>query len=174
MRRKKHILFSLSVKVEKYHFLPHLFKRFTKLNTLDLTHFNNDHNLDMLLHQISNFPLKLTSLKLPKSCRFPAKGLQDFSQNITTLTSLTCSIIFLSNNNISLIADCFPLLKELNLDHPLVINKANFINSFSRMLSQLQCIQHLELCSTYFLNDQHVVDFSLFLGNMVSINLNKC
>ncbi|AES75368.1 putative leucine-rich repeat domain, L domain-containing protein [Medicago truncatula] len=102
------LLFSLGVKLEKRLFLPRLFNRFTKLNTLDLTHFNDDRNLDMLLHQISNFPLKLTSLKLPKTCTFPAKGLQDFSQNITTLASLTCSILFLSNNEISLIADCFP------------------------------------------------------------------
>jgi len=102
------LLFSLGVQVEKCHFLPRLFNRFTKLNTLDLRHFNDDRNLDMLLHQISNFPLKLTSLKLPKTCTFPLKGLQNFSQNITTLASLTCFILFLGNNEISLIADYFP------------------------------------------------------------------
>ncbi|MCI01631.1 F-box/LRR-repeat protein [Trifolium medium] len=46
--------------------------------------------------------------------------MQAFSQNITTLTSLTCSIIdSLNNCDLFLIAECFPLLQELDLSNPL-------------------------------------------------------
>ncbi|RHN45506.1 putative leucine-rich repeat domain, L domain-containing protein [Medicago truncatula] len=137
------LLFSLRVKVKTRPFLPILFERFTNLNTLDLTYFYDDHNLDDLLCQISIFPLKLKSLKLPFGCRFPAYGLQVFLQTITTLNSLTCCAADFCDMDLSPIVDCFPLL------------------------------EHLELCNTSF-NDQHVVDFSLFLSNLVSINLNAC
>jgi len=53
-------------------------------------------------------------------------------------------------------------------------NKLIFVNSIHSLLSKCPCIQHLELSSTLFLYDQHVVDFSLFLGNLVSINLSGC
>jgi F-box and leucine-rich repeat protein 2/20 len=120
--------------------------------------------------------LKLTSLKLPKRLTLPANGLRIFSQNITTLTSLICSDIPFDNNDLLLIVDCFPLLKELNICRPSVTNnnETNFVGALHRLLSKSPCIQHLELRSTYFLNDQHVVDFCLCLGNLVSINLSFC
>jgi len=94
-------------------FLRSLFKRFTHLNSLNLSRYLG-HNLDDLLCQISRFPsLKITSLKLPNvGNHFPANGLRAFSQNITTLTSFTCSGFV----NLLLIAKCFPLLEELDVD----------------------------------------------------------
>jgi len=168
--------FSLTLKKEAHPFLPLLFKRFTNLTTLNLTHFRHDRNLNDLLGQLSNFPFKLTSLSLPDQCRFPAIGLQAFSQNIKTLTSLTCYYTFFCDKDLSPIVDCFPLLEELNLSRPLVFNnnQTNFVNTIHRLISKHPCIQHLELRGNYFLNDQHVVDFSLFLGNLVSINLSDC
>jgi len=166
--------FSLTLKEEARPFLPLLFKRFTNLTSIDLSLIRNHDYLDDLLCEISNFPLKLTSLKLPHRCRFPANGLQAFSQNITTLTSLTCYGTFFCNKDLSPIVDCFPLLKQFNLHHPLVINKPNFINSIHCMLSKCPCIQHLELRSTSFLTDQLVVEMCLFFGKLVSINLSGC
>ncbi|XP_013451216.2 F-box/LRR-repeat protein 2 [Medicago truncatula] len=165
---------SLTLKEEARPFLPLLFKRFTHLTSLDLSLIRNHLYLDDLLCEISNFPLKLTLLKLPHRCRFPVNGLQVFSQNITTLTFLTCYGTFFCNNDLSPIVDCFPLLKQLNLHHPLVINKPNFINSIHCMLSKCPCIQHLELRSTSFLTDQLVDEMCLFFGKLVSINLSGC
>jgi len=61
-----------------------LFQRFTNLTSLDLTCYKGD--LDMLLSQVSCFPLNLTSLNLSRQSYIPATGLQAFSLKITTLT----------------------------------------------------------------------------------------
>jgi hypothetical protein len=42
------------------------------------------------------------------------------------------------------------------------------------LLSKCQCIRHLDLQGAYFLNDQYVAELSLFLGDLVSINLSEC
>jgi F-box/leucine-rich repeat protein 2/20 len=42
------------------------------------------------------------------------------------------------------------------------------------LLSKCQRIQHLDLRYTDFLNDQHVVEFSSFLVDLVSIDLSYC
>ena len=82
----------------------------------------------------------------------------------TCLTSLTCFSMF-HYNDLLLIADCFPLLKELNLEYPSVKDETNFIHGMHRLLSKSPCIQHLELRRTYFLTDQHVVELSSYMGN---------
>ncbi|RHN50351.1 putative leucine-rich repeat domain, L domain-containing protein [Medicago truncatula] len=82
--------------------------------------------------------------------------------------------MFLSNTDLLLVANCFPLLKELNLKRPLVIDETNFINGIRNLLSKCQCIQHLNLDCIYFLKDQHVVELSFYMGNLVSISLNDC
>ncbi|PNX76466.1 F-box/LRR-repeat protein [Trifolium pratense] len=103
-----------------YHELSccHLFKRFTNLNSLNLT--GNYIDLDNLLIEISSFPLKqLTSLNLSNQYTIPTIGLRTFSQKITTLTSLTCSnICHFNSTYLFLIAECFPLLEELDLSYP--------------------------------------------------------
>ena len=98
--------------------LPRLLQRFTKLTSLDLSYYYGD--LDALLTQISSFPmLKLTSLNLSNQLTLPANGLRALSQNITTLTSLICSNLnSLNSTDLHLIADCFPLLEELDLAYP--------------------------------------------------------
>jgi len=104
--------------VEDHHTPPllrRLFHRFTNLIILDLSSYNG--NLDALLCEISLFPLKITSLDLSDEPMIPAKGLQYFSQKITTLTSLTCSYIHAINyTDLILIADCFPNLEHLALN----------------------------------------------------------
>jgi F-box/leucine-rich repeat protein 2/20 len=49
----------------------------------------------------------------------------------------------------------------------------SFVGLF-HLLSKCQRIQHLDLQNADFLNDQHVVQLSLLLDNLVSINLNEC
>jgi F-box and leucine-rich repeat protein 2/20 len=88
------------------------------------------------------------------------------------LTSLNCSHIHsLNSSHLLLIADCFPLLKELYLGYTFINNCADPLQS---LLSKCLCIQHLDLRCTYFLNDQHVIEWSLFLADLVSINLSTC
>ncbi|KEH25282.1 F-box/RNI superfamily protein [Medicago truncatula] len=111
------LLFSLTILDQTRPFLDRLFKRFTYLNSLDISEYDSD--LDMLLCDISCFPLNITSLNICDNRTFPSNGLQAFSQKITTLTSLNASNI-------------------------------------------------------YSMDDQHAAHFSLFLTNLVSINLSEC
>jgi F-box and leucine-rich repeat protein 2/20 len=42
------------------------------------------------------------------------------------------------------------------------------------LVSNCQRLKHLDLQDAGFLNDQHVVNLSLFLSDLVSINLSGC
>ncbi|GAU45756.1 hypothetical protein TSUD_286170 [Trifolium subterraneum] len=108
----------LSLTVYDPSYLRSIFKRFTNLNSLHLA--SNCTHSDNLLRQISRFPLKqLTSLSLSNQRSIPTNGLRAFSQNITTVTSLNCSHIrSLNRFDLFLIAECFPLLEELDLSYP--------------------------------------------------------
>ncbi|AES98360.2 F-box/LRR protein, putative [Medicago truncatula] len=121
--------FSLTLVNPTPPFLLSLFKRFTHLNFLDLSRYLGN-NLDDLLCQISDFPsFKIISLKLPNvGNRFPANGLRAFSQNITTLTSFTCSGFV----NLFLIAECFPLLDDLDLRLKYPLNYISMIETRTR------------------------------------------
>jgi F-box/leucine-rich repeat protein 2/20 len=108
-----------------YERLPILFQRFPNITSLDLSryriitgHPSYGNDLNNVLLQISQFPLKLTSFTFSRSCTIPTNGLRAFSQKITTLTSLTCSNIdSITSNDIFFITDCFPLLEELDLSY---------------------------------------------------------
>jgi len=164
---------SLTVYDETQPFLGSLFKRFTNLTSLDMSYYRCD--LDALLIQISCFPsLNITSLKLPDQCTIPAYGLRALSQNNTTLVSLTCCKNFIDEYDMLLIADCFPLLKELNLGHPLIKRPTNFFYGIHSLLSKCRIIQHLDLMHACFLKDRRVAKLSLVLGDLVSINLSEC
>jgi len=114
-----HHRLSLTVLDPTCHFIRHLFKRFTNLTSLNLSRFHG--NLDELLCQISRFPsLNIASLNISNKSTIPADGLRVFAQNITTLTSLTCSkIAYFNTTDLFLIMECFPLLEELDVSHPL-------------------------------------------------------
>jgi len=106
--------FSLNISNSTRPLLPRLFQRFTKLTSLNLTHFRGD--IDALLAEIGCFPLNITSLNLSGKPTIPANGLQAFSQNITTLTSLTCSFTkSIKHSDLFLIVECFPNLQMLDL-----------------------------------------------------------
>jgi hypothetical protein len=60
--------------------------------------------------------LKITLLNISYQPTVPENGLRAFSQNNTILTSLTCSNIYdINATHLLLIAECFPLLEELDL-----------------------------------------------------------
>jgi hypothetical protein len=116
-----HFRFSLIIWNSAHPFLPRLFQRFPNLTTLDLSNFRGD--IDALLEEISRFPLKITSLNLSNQTTIPANGLRAFSQNITTLNSLICyNIKSISITQLFLIADCFPLLEELDFSNRVLIH----------------------------------------------------
>src|SRR4051812_22227897 len=54
-------------------FFLHLFQRFTNLTSIDFSRVYCD--LSTLLHEISRFPLNITSLNLSNRSNFPANGL---------------------------------------------------------------------------------------------------
>jgi len=114
-----HLLFSLKIIDQTRPFLPRLYRRFTNLTSLKLTCPVTD--LDILLRQISHFPLNLTSVVLSLKHTFPANGLhanwlRGFSRKITTLTSLVFSTTScLHSSVLFLIAYCFPNLQVLDL-----------------------------------------------------------
>jgi len=104
--------------------LRRLFQRYTNLTSINFSRSYTD--LDKVLCIISRFPLKLTSLNLSNQSTIPANGLRAFSKSITTLTSLTCSKFFSFNaTDLILIAECFPLLEELDLSYPSVCKNYN-------------------------------------------------
>jgi F-box/leucine-rich repeat protein 2/20 len=154
------LIFSLKVKYypPEFRLLPCLLNRFSNLNSLDLTYRQED-NLDMLLCQISTFPLKnLKSLHL-FCCfsYFPAEGLKKF----TTLTSLTCSCIqYLNSTYLFLIADCFPLLEELNLASPThfdLLNNKSLLDGVEALSSKLLKLRKIDLSGHYYINDQSLL-----------------
>ncbi|KAK2368748.1 F-box/LRR-repeat protein [Trifolium repens] len=79
---------------------------------------------------MSRFPLKqLSSLNISHQPTFPANGLRAFSQKITTLTSLTCCYIeSINSSDFFLIAECFPLLKQLDLRNYYPLNCSNYVD----------------------------------------------
>ncbi|KAJ1410062.1 Leucine-rich repeat, cysteine-containing subtype [Sesbania bispinosa] len=116
--------FSLTIRDPTLPSLPRLFHRFPTLTSLDLTRFRGD--LDALLRQISRSSLDLRSLNLSHHSTIPANGLRTLAQKMKTLTSLTCSYMdSLSNNDLLVIADCFPSLEELDLSFPKDVYSSN-------------------------------------------------
>ncbi|CAK8574518.1 unnamed protein product [Lathyrus sativus] len=141
-----------------YPFRPNLFQRFTDLISLNLTCFHGD--LNTFLSQISCFRLNLTSLDLSNKPTIPANGLRIFSKNITTLTSLTCSNLYsFKTNDLLLIADCFPLLEELNLSNPAKC-RGKFLKKLEALSLALFKLRKVDLYGHKYINDKMI--FQLF------------
>jgi F-box/leucine-rich repeat protein 2/20 len=155
------LIFSLTVLNERR---CCLFKRFTNLNSLILRGYN-DLDLDKLLCQISHFPLKLTSLHISYQSTIPANGLRSFSQKITTLTSLTCSDICslnsLNTSDLFLIAECFPLLEQLDLSFPsCCTNYSSYVDGVETLSLALIKLRKVNLSGLFPINNQSL--FHLF------------
>ncbi|KAI5392276.1 F-box/LRR-repeat protein 3 [Lathyrus oleraceus] len=142
-------------------FYDGLFGRFSNISSLNLSSYY-DGDLDDILLQISGFPLKITSLNLSNQLKIPTKGLRAFSKNITTLTSLKCSnIATLYDTDMFFIADCFPLLEELDLSHPTRFKYDKTAFLFAQDLSlALSKLRKVNLSHNYFISDELI--FHLF------------
>ncbi|PNX71988.1 F-box/LRR-repeat protein, partial [Trifolium pratense] len=86
------------------------------------------------------------------------------------LTSLDLSFSLISDELLTSIAMAGLPLRRLVLQS---CSGYSYVGIFS-LLSKRQSIQHLDIQRTEFLNDHHVVNLSLFLGSLVSINLSVC
>lgn len=152
--------FSLTISDQTLPSLPRLFQRFTNLTSLDFKRFCGD--LDTLLCQISSFPLNLTSLNLSNHPIIPQNGLRFFSQNITTLTSLNCSCMdCIDSTDLFLIADCFPLLEELDLSNPIDTNDCTkFLDGVESRSLGFSKLRKVNLSGNYYLSDKMI--FYLF------------
>ncbi|XP_058753505.1 uncharacterized protein LOC131626682 [Vicia villosa] len=144
---------SLNVYNPTRFFLPAFLKRFTNLTSLNFTCFHDD--LNEFLHQLSRFPSNITSLNLSHKPVIPADGLKAFSQNNKTLTSLKCSDVkFIDSYDLLLIADCFPLLEELDLsgDHQFSICN-NLHNGIATLSMKLFKLRKINLSRHSYMND---------------------
>ncbi|KAK2420244.1 F-box/LRR-repeat protein [Trifolium repens] len=153
-----------SITINKQLKYSHIFERFTNLTSLNLKGNRNKINLDNLLYKISCFPLKqLTSLSISDQPTFPANGLRAFSQKITTLTSLTCSniwLISLNNSDLFLIAECFPLLEQLELSYSSCCKScSSYVDGIEALSLALIKLRKVNL-SGFPINDQSL--FHLF------------
>ena len=156
-----HLRFLLTLRQNQTQpFLHRLFRRFTNVNSLNLSLYRG-YDLDDLLCQISHFPsLKITSLNLSYQPTVPENGLRAFSQNNTILTSLTCSNIYdINGTHLLLIAECFPLLEELDLSevgmfmHTMVDESDSYVHGVQALSFALSKLRKVNL--SYFpINNQ--------------------
>ncbi|XP_058729400.1 F-box/LRR-repeat protein 3-like [Vicia villosa] len=155
-----------------YPFLPNLFQRFTNLISLNLTCFHGD--LNMFLSQISCFQLNLTSLNLSDKPTIPANGLRIFSKNITTLTSLTCSNLHsIKTTDLLLIADCFPLLEELDLSNPKEC-RGKYLQKLEALTIPLVKLRKVNLSGHSYINDQMIFHLFKNCNHLEEANLYCC
>jgi len=93
---------------------------------------------------------------------FPVDGLRAFRQTITTLTSLTCfHLATLDNiNDLFLIADCFPLLEELDLRDPEEINnyhRRSLLDGVEAISLSLSKLLKVNLSPHHYISDQSLL-----------------
>ncbi|CAJ2638702.1 unnamed protein product [Trifolium pratense] len=96
-----------------------------------------------------------------------------FIASLVSLKYLTCLDLLSSNISDELL---FSIANEgLPLMRLVLQNCAGYSYSgIFYFLSKCQHCQHLDLQNAAFLTDKHVVELSLFLGDLVSINLSHC
>ncbi|CAK8567031.1 unnamed protein product [Lathyrus sativus] len=163
---------SLTISNQTLPFLPRLLRRFTNLTSLNIANFSGDR--DRLLYEISCFPLQLKSLNLSNHPAIPIHGLRVFSQKITTLTSLVCSnIVYIYKTDLFFIVDCFPLLEELDLSFPQLID---FYDDFkiSDLTLALPKLRKVNLSGIYYLNDSWIFHLCKNGKNLEEVVMIKC
>jgi len=112
------------------------------------------------------------------SVRWRSNGSYDnisshFIGSLLSLNGLTClnlSSLRISDELLFSIAMGGLPLRRLVLQNCTGYNYAGIYS----LLSKCQCIQHLDLQNATFINDHDVAELSLFLGDLVSINLSEC
>ncbi|GAU35717.1 hypothetical protein TSUD_258920 [Trifolium subterraneum] len=133
-------------------FLTAIFHRFPNLTSITFSRLCGDR--DTILSQISSFPFNIISLNLRSQIFIPVNGLRAFSQKIKSVTSLECSDMnSISVTDLSLIADCFPLLEELHLNS-IAIFRGNMLNGIETLSLALPKLRKVNLSSHTYMNDQ--------------------
>ncbi|CAJ2665943.1 unnamed protein product [Trifolium pratense] len=162
-----------------------------KLEVLDLSNTKVD---DETLYVISKNCPGLLQLLLEHCNDVTEKGVKHLAENCTQLRKIKIGnsshvkdALFFTDIRKGL--TCF-VLQNMNISDELLYSIAreglpltrlvlHSCNDYSYagiyfLLSKCQRLQHLELYHTDFLNDQHVVELSSFLVDLVSIKLNYC
>ncbi|KAK2366157.1 F-box/LRR-repeat protein [Trifolium repens] len=158
--------------------VDNIFKRFPNFNSLNSLNLKTPGiELDKLLIKISCFPLKITSLNLSNQPTIPANGLRAFSKKITTLTSLTCSYIgSINSSDLFLIADCFPLLEELDLSYPSYCKDySNYVDGVESLSLALIKLRKVNL-SEFPINNQslfHLFNNCKYLEEVIMFGCNE-
>lgn len=94
----------------------------------------------------------------------------ELTDSLKSLTSLELLFSHISDDLLSSLAEKGLPLKRLVLQHCSGYTYAGIFY----LLSKCQFLHHLDLQYGPFTNDEQVVELSLFLGQLVSINLSKC
>ncbi|PNX88320.1 F-box/LRR-repeat protein, partial [Trifolium pratense] len=105
----------------------------------------------------------------------PAIGLRAFSKKITTLISLVCSNIeSIYGTDLFLIAECFPLLEELDLSNPgEFANHVNFLDGLDALSLALFKLRKINLSGHCYVNDSsllHLCKNCEFLEQVMMMN----
>ncbi|KAK7294036.1 hypothetical protein RJT34_16919 [Clitoria ternatea] len=96
-----------------------------------------------------------------------------FVSSLVSLKGLNCldlSCSSISDELLCCVADEGLPLRKLVLQH---CCSFSYVGIFS-LLSKCQLVQHLDLQNAEFLNDQHVEELSVFLANLVYIDVSGC
>ncbi|MCI03754.1 F-box/LRR-repeat protein, partial [Trifolium medium] len=156
------------------------------INNQSLFHlFNNCKYLEEVIiftcHEITSAGLAFAIPERPTLRSLSFSTLKDsdvfptsqFIDSLVSLKGLTCLVLNYLNISDELL---YSIARE---GLPLTRLELHSCNDYSYagiyfLLSKCQRIQHLNLEYANFLNDQHVVQLSWFLSDLVSINLNYC
>ncbi|XP_058730937.1 uncharacterized protein LOC131602767 [Vicia villosa] len=150
--------FFATITVETIPNLPRLFHRFPNLTSLNLSILSiSVEQVDQLLALISTFPLHIRSLNLSNGFySVPANGLIALSKTMKNLRSLSFyRLVNYRKKVLFLIADCFPLLEELNFSYPRVSCSADFDVDVNDPLLALPNLRNINL-SCNFITDQFI------------------
>jgi F-box and leucine-rich repeat protein 2/20 len=135
--------FSIAMSDKTIPFLNRLFQRFPNLTTLDLS---KGRNLNLLLCHAEDFPLDFKSLNFSNNGDIHTGTLLFLSEKMKNLTSLTCfGMNRVHKSDLFFIADCFPLLEELDLSYPMNRSKYDFIIDYKRQLLALPKLRKINL-----------------------------
>jgi F-box/leucine-rich repeat protein 2/20 len=184
---------SVTITDQSVPFLPRLFQRFPNLTSLNVTISSKrkEGDFNALLTKISTFPLSnVKALCLSNlNSNIPKDGLRVLSKKTKNLASLTCSgIRRIRKKHLFLIAYCFPLLEELNLDFPLISKKCEFVIENDHQILPLPKLQKINLSGDptdrkfcfYLLKIyddlfEDIIDINMFLNfYYVLISMSSC
>ncbi|XP_050384434.1 uncharacterized protein LOC126801028 [Argentina anserina] len=161
--------------------LPRLLHRFQSLKQLDLTAFKGDTN--PLLHRISLSGLNLVSLNISNQTSLPVNGLRMFSSRMVNLKSLDCSKVrFLHDSDLTLIAESFPLLQELDISYP-EFGPATVTSGWKQPISDsgiysltvnLKSLRRINLSGNHFITDVSLVHLAKHCVLLTQVVIHGC